>query len=83
VRSYDEADVARLYRIGLLRRLGFALDQIGALLDSPHWQLRDSVSRHLDDLHHRIELALLIRARLSGTATALDSDEETDGRPTF
>ncbi|MGQ0575410.1 MAG: MerR family transcriptional regulator [Pseudonocardia sp.] len=74
-RLYDEADVARLYRIGLLRRLGFPLEQIGELLDSPHWQLRAAVSRHLDDLRRRIELALRLRARLSGMATALARHE--------
>ncbi|MDN5856916.1 MAG: MerR family transcriptional regulator, partial [Actinomycetia bacterium] len=74
-RLYDETDVARLYRIGLLRRLGFPLEQIGELLDSPRWQLRDAVARHLDDLNRRIELALRLRARLSGVATALARDE--------
>jgi MerR family transcriptional regulator, thiopeptide resistance regulator len=34
-RLYDSADVARLYRISLLRRLGFQLDQIAAVLEDP------------------------------------------------
>ena len=32
-RLYDGDDVARLYRICLLRRLGFALPRIGEVLD--------------------------------------------------
>lgn len=34
-RLYDAADVARLYRLSLLRRLGFPLDQITGVLEDP------------------------------------------------
>jgi MerR family transcriptional regulator, thiopeptide resistance regulator len=33
-RLYSDADVRRLYRIVAFRRLDFALDEIGALLDT-------------------------------------------------
>jgi|SRR5580704_2279181 DNA-binding transcriptional MerR regulator len=48
-RLYDAADVARLYRISLLRRLGFPLDQITSVIEDPEWQLAAAVDRHL---HH-------------------------------
>jgi MerR family transcriptional regulator, thiopeptide resistance regulator len=53
-RLYDGDDVARLYRICLLRRLGFALPRIGEVLDDPQWQLRDVVACHLDDTRRRV-----------------------------
>lgn len=74
-RLYCEADVAHLYRIGLLRRLGFPLEQIGEVLDSPEWQLRNAVQRHLDDTTRRVEVALSLRARLSGMSAALARHE--------
>ncbi|HEV8163281.1 MAG TPA: MerR family transcriptional regulator, partial [Actinomycetota bacterium] len=39
-RRYGEADVARLYRICLLRRLGLSLEDIARALDDPQWSLR-------------------------------------------
>lgn len=74
-RLYSEADVARLYRIGLMRRLGFPLEQIGEVLDSPEWQLRNAVQRHMDDTTRRVEVALSLRARLSGVSVALARHE--------
>lgn len=74
-RLYGDADVARLYRIGLLRRLGFPLEQIGEVLDSPQWQLRDAVRRHLDDTTRRVEVALSLHVRLSGVSAALARNE--------
>jgi DNA-binding transcriptional MerR regulator/uncharacterized glyoxalase superfamily protein PhnB len=70
-RLYSADDVARLYRICVLRRLGFPLDQIARVLDDPHWQLRDAVQRHLDDTSRRIDLAGSLKSRLSGMSTAL------------
>ena len=43
-RLYDGGDVARLYRISLLRRLGFPLEQIAAVLEDPQWQLADAIA---------------------------------------
>src|SRR5512144_1092377 len=70
-RLYTPSDVARLYRIGLLRRLGSSLEQIAQVLEDPQWQLREVVQRHLEDTTRRIDLALSLRARLSGMASAL------------
>jgi MerR family transcriptional regulator, thiopeptide resistance regulator len=70
-RLYTGADVARLYRISLLRRLGFPLDQIARVLDDPQWQLREAVQHHLNDTSRRVDLALSLQARLSGMAAEL------------
>jgi|SRR5829696_1395198 len=70
-RLYSADDVARLYRICVLRRLGFPLDQIAHALDEPRWQLRDAVQRHLADTSRRIELAISLKTRLEGIASAL------------
>ena len=46
-RLYTADDVARLYRIRLLRGLGFPLEQIASVLEEPGWQLAASIRRHL------------------------------------
>lgn len=70
-RLYTGDDVARLYRISLLRRLGFSLGQIARVLDDPQWQLQEAVRRHLADTTRRANVALSLRARLSEMATEL------------
>jgi DNA-binding transcriptional MerR regulator len=47
-RLYTADDVTRLYRIRLLRGLGFPLEQIASVLEDPGWQLAASVRRHLE-----------------------------------
>jgi len=71
-RAYSGGDVARLYRIMLLRRLGFPLRQITAVLDDPRWQLAAAVRQHLDDTRHRADAAAQLCARLAKIATELD-----------
>ena len=56
-RLYDGGDVARLYRISLLRRLGFPLEQIASVLEDPKWQLATAVDRHLNDTQRRAAIA--------------------------
>lgn len=70
-RLYTVDDVARLYRISLLRRLGFPLDQIGQVLTDPQWELRAAVERHLDLTSRRAEIAARLCTRLSGMAAEL------------
>ena len=70
-RLYTGDDVARLYRICLLRRLGFALARIGDILDDPQWQLRDAVACHLDDTRRRVAVATSLQSRLSKMASSL------------
>jgi DNA-binding transcriptional MerR regulator len=70
-RLYDTADVARLYRISLLRRLGFPLDQVMSVLDDPQWELAAAVSRHLEETRHRAASAARLSAQLAGMAAEL------------
>jgi DNA-binding transcriptional MerR regulator/uncharacterized glyoxalase superfamily protein PhnB len=70
-RLYDGADVARLYRISLLRRLGFPLDQIAGVLGDPQWQLVPAVDRHLTDTQHRAAIAARLCSRLATMAAEL------------
>jgi len=67
-RLYTAADVAWLYRIGLLRRLGFPLAQIAQVLEDPQRQLREAVQHHLQDTARRVDLALSLRSRLAAMA---------------
>jgi MerR family transcriptional regulator, thiopeptide resistance regulator len=76
-RLYDDTDVARLYRICLLRRLGLPLVEISRALDDPAWSLRAAMAAHLGELDRRLDAAGQIRTRL---AVLLDSAGATDGR---
>jgi DNA-binding transcriptional MerR regulator len=70
-RLYDAADLARLYRISLLRRLGFPLDQISGVLEDPAWQLAPAVERHLSHTQHRAAIATRLCQRLATMAAEL------------
>lgn len=77
-RLYTADNVARLYRINVLRRLGFPLDQIARVLTDPEWQLRGAVERHLELTQRRADIAARLCTRLSGMAAELAS---RDGPP--
>jgi DNA-binding transcriptional MerR regulator/uncharacterized glyoxalase superfamily protein PhnB len=70
-RVYSGADVERLYRICLLRRLGLPLGEIGRALDDPAWNLRAALATHLRDLDRRLETASRLRARLAGLVASI------------
>jgi DNA-binding transcriptional MerR regulator/uncharacterized glyoxalase superfamily protein PhnB len=74
-RLYSPADVARLYRITLLRRLGFPLEQIASVLEDPEWQLAPAVRRHLADARERAAAAARLCGRLADMTEALDGAE--------
>lgn len=79
-RLYDSTDVAKLYRICVLRRLGFSLEQVAEVLDDPHWQIKQTVTRHLEDTRRRAALAADLAARLSRMSNAInDFDLPTAG----
>jgi MerR family transcriptional regulator, thiopeptide resistance regulator len=82
-RLYDGDDVAHLYRICLLRRLGFALPRIGEVLDDPQWQLRDAVARHLDDTRRRVAVATSLQSRLSTMAASLAASNDPSTEELF
>ena len=64
-RLYSDADVERLYRISLLRRLGLPLTEIGRALDDPAWSLGAAMAAHLGELDRRLEASARLRARLA------------------
>ena len=75
-RLYSAQDVQRLYRIGLLRRLGLTLTDITAALDDPSWDLATAMNRHIDELDHRLAVSHRLRQRLAAMAQTLaDSGE--------
>ncbi|TWP53351.1 MerR family transcriptional regulator [Lentzea tibetensis] len=69
-RLYDEADVQRLYRICLLRRIGLHLDDIASALDDPGWDLEHALRRHLDLVDHRLAVSGQLRKRLAAMLAA-------------
>lgn len=71
-RYYTAEDVTRLYRITLLRRLSFPLEEIARVLDDPQWRLQEAMRRHLEDTTRRADIALRLRSRLAGLVTSLD-----------
>src|SRR3982074_1863133 len=64
-RLYSDADVERLYRICLLRRLGVPPGQIARPLDDPAWDLQSALATHLADLDRRLEATARLRAHLT------------------
>jgi DNA-binding transcriptional MerR regulator len=82
-RLYDGADVARLYRITLLRRLGFPLDQVSAVLDEPEWQLAPAIDRHLAHTQHRATIATRLCTRLAAMAAELDRHDDPSPEQLF
>lgn len=74
-RLYTADDVTRLYRISLLRGLGFSLEQIAAALDDPEWQLVPAVDRHLRHTQNRAADAARLCARLAAMAAELERQD--------
>lgn len=74
-RLYEAADVRRLYRICLLRRLGLGLDEIGRALDEPGWNLESAIRRHLDVLDEQLTVGGHLRRRLAAMVTTLTADD--------
>jgi DNA-binding transcriptional MerR regulator len=74
-RLYADEDVRRLYRIVAFRRLGFALGEIGALLDGDSaGDLRPLIRAQLERLEAEVALRSRLRARLERLLLALDDD---------
>jgi DNA-binding transcriptional MerR regulator/uncharacterized glyoxalase superfamily protein PhnB len=77
-RLYSPADIERLYRICLLRRLGLPLGDIGSVLDDPTWDLRSALTRHRVELERRMAAEARLRSHLVRMGSALDSGPPTD-----
>ncbi|MBA5605466.1 MerR family transcriptional regulator [Duganella sp. FT3S] len=63
-RLYQRDDIARLYQIQALRRLGMSLADIGAFLAQPDAPFSTIVARQIDALGQQIAQATELRARL-------------------
>ena len=74
-RLYDDGDVRRLYRICLLRRIGFALEEVAQALDDPGWDLDHALHRHLEFTDHRLAAGGQLRRRLAEMIAALARDD--------
>lgn len=82
-RLYDADDVARLYRVSLLRRLGFPLEQIASVLDNPEWQLPAAVGRHLTHTQNQAAIAARLCARLASMAAGLAQQDNPSPEQLF
>ncbi|MDQ1475969.1 MAG: hypothetical protein QOE62_1198 [Actinomycetota bacterium] len=74
-RLYADADVERLYRICLLRRLGLPLGEIARALDDPEWELRSAMAVHLRDLERRLDATTQLRGRLAQLVGAMQTSD--------
>ena len=64
-RLYNRADIARLHRIQALRRLGMALADIAAFLDSPDAAPAAIIARQIDAIDRQIADAAVLRSQLA------------------
>jgi DNA-binding transcriptional MerR regulator len=77
-RLYNEADIARLYRILALRRFGLALADIGTTLTRPDLSLAALVARQIETLIEQIQQARTLRSRLTRLQGQLADGQEPD-----
>lgn len=77
-RLYSPADIERLYRICLLRRLGLPLGEIASALDDPAWDTRAAIGAHRAELDRRMAAEARLRTHLVRMESALDSGPPAD-----
>src|SRR5437899_6013487 len=77
-RLYSDADVERLYRVCLLRRLGLSLREISRVLDDPAWSLQSALAAHLAVLDRRLEATSRLRSHLSRLIASASATSPTD-----
>ncbi len=70
-RVYTMSDLARLYRVCLLRQLGTPLAAIAEALDEPDAPLSDAVDRHLASLDDRLAAMGRLRERVRVVSASL------------
>ena len=75
-RIYTDDDVARLYRISLLRSLGLPLAEIARTLDDPEGGVRQTLAAHLVDVERRMAAATAVRTRLLRLLARTDEPDE-------
>ena len=76
-RRYNAEDVARLYRILSLRRLGLSLDEIKVTLESTAGDLALVVRRHLEDVEREIAGQQRLRGHLDAVLVALSETDQS------
>ncbi|MBB5917020.1 DNA-binding transcriptional MerR regulator [Nocardia transvalensis] len=79
-RLYSTADIERLYRITLLRKLGLRLDEIASALDDPAWDLRSAMGRHIEQLDGQLAVGHRLRQRLTVMVNAAGDRREIRSR---
>jgi MerR family transcriptional regulator, thiopeptide resistance regulator len=82
-RLYTAADVARLYRINLLRSLGFPLDRIASVLGDPQWQLAAAIRQHQQLTQEKAAIAARLGTRLTVMAEELDRQDHPSAEQLF
>lgn len=75
-RDYGDADVRRLYAVVALRRLGFGLAEVKALLDGGAYDPRETVRRQLAESDRRLAAEKELRTRLTQLLDVLDEGGE-------
>jgi len=75
-RRYGPGEVARLYRILALRRLGLSLEEIAGVLDREGPDLAGAVRAHLARVEQELAAHARLRARLVRILDALDRNGE-------
>jgi DNA-binding transcriptional MerR regulator len=75
-RLYSSADIERLYRICLLRRLGLPLGEIASVLDDPTWDLPAALVQHRVELERRMAAEAQLRSQLVRMESAGPTTED-------
>jgi DNA-binding transcriptional MerR regulator/uncharacterized glyoxalase superfamily protein PhnB len=73
-RLYSGADVERLYRVCLLRRIGLPLAEIAEALADPSWSLAEVMRRHHAELERKVTLQHQLQQRLAAMLRTIDRD---------
>lgn len=82
-RLYTDADLERLQQILFFRELGFPLQEIKAILDSPGFDRKEALVAHrriLLERRHRLDMLV---ASLDRTIDAMESDEPVENTLLF
>jgi DNA-binding transcriptional MerR regulator len=69
-RLYAQSDVDRLYRIGVLKRLGLPLAAVRLALEDPDWDVRAAMAKQLAEVERRLSAGSRLRATLRRFLTA-------------
>lgn len=71
-RLYTDSDIARLHQIVLLKKLGFALEEIKEMINNADFYSKDMLNVQLARMNEQIGQWVELRDRLQGIAALLD-----------